>query len=163
MLLGKIHRAKVTRADLDYVGSVSIDRRLTEAAGFLTNEQVEIYNITNGNRLATYVIPAKEESGEIGINGAAAHLMRKGDLVIIAAYGLMREKAARKHRPKIVFVDTGNRPVKVVRKEVPGRIKRPAAALARIGGTRAKPQAAPSAGASPKAALGRSTASVKPS
>lgn len=109
MLLGKIHRAIVTRADLDYVGSISIDEDLIDAAGFLHNEKVDIYDVTNGSRLATYVIPAPRGSGEIGINGAAAHLVRPGDLVIIAAYGWMKEKQARKHRPRVVLMDDQNR------------------------------------------------------
>jgi aspartate 1-decarboxylase len=114
LLLGKIHRAVVTRADLDYVGSITIDPDLVDAAGFLENEKVDIYDVTNGSRLATYVIPAAERgTGEIGINGAAAHLVKPGDLVIIAAYGWMKEKQARKHKPHIVLVDEQNRPLKV--------------------------------------------------
>jgi aspartate 1-decarboxylase len=117
MLLGKIHRAAVTRADLDYVGSITIDVDLVEKAGFLPNEKVEIYDITNGSRLSTYVIPAARGSGEVGINGAAAHLVKAGDLVIIAAYGWMKEKAAKKHLPRIVHVDGENRPHKVSARE----------------------------------------------
>lgn len=117
LLLGKIHRAVVTRADLDYVGSITIDRDLIDAAGFLENEKVDIYDVTNGSRLATYVIPAERGSGEIGINGAAAHLVKPGDLVIIAAYGWMKEKSARKHQPKVVLVDDQNRPTNVVNEE----------------------------------------------
>lgn len=112
-MLGKIHRAVVTRADLNYVGSISIDANLVEAAGFLPNEKVDIYNVTNGNRLSTYVIPVERGSGEIGINGAAAHLVNAGDLVIIVAYGHMKEKAARVHVPKVVFVDERNRAVAI--------------------------------------------------
>jgi aspartate 1-decarboxylase len=117
VLLGKVHRAVVTRADLDYVGSITIDEDLVDGAGFLPNEKVDIYDITNGSRLATYVIPAARGSGEIGINGAAAHLVKPGDLVIIAAYGWMKEKAARKHRPRIIVVDRENRPVEAKRVE----------------------------------------------
>ncbi|MCA2979216.1 MAG: aspartate 1-decarboxylase [Myxococcaceae bacterium] len=117
LLLGKIHRAVVTRADLDYVGSITIDRDLIDAAGFLENEKVDIYDVTNGSRLATYVIPAERGSGEIGINGAAAHLVKPGDLVIIAAYGWMKEKTARKHRPNVVLVDEQNRPLRVAAEE----------------------------------------------
>jgi aspartate 1-decarboxylase len=117
MLLGKIHRAVVTRADLDYVGSITIDPDLSEAAGFLENEKVDIYNVTNGNRLATYVIPGIRGAGEIGINGAAAHLVKPGDLVIIATYGWMKEKAARKLVPKVVHVDAQNRPTVVQKQE----------------------------------------------
>src|SRR3984885_8733547 len=101
-LLGKIHRATVTRADLDYVGSITIDLDLAEAAGFLENEKIDIYDITNGSRLSTYVIPGKRGSGEIGINGAAAHLVKQGDLVIIANYGWMTEAEAAGRRPNVV-------------------------------------------------------------
>jgi aspartate 1-decarboxylase len=117
VLLGKIHRAVVTRADLDYVGSITIDQTLIEAAGFLLNEKVDIYDVTNGSRLSTYVIAAPAGSGEIGINGAAAHLVKPGDLVIITAYGWMKEKAARKHEPQIVLVDDENRQTNIVHEE----------------------------------------------
>lgn len=117
LLLGKIHRAVVTRADIDYVGSITIDEALVEAAGFLPNEKVDIYDVTNGSRLSTYVIPATRGSGEVGINGAAAHLVRPGDLVIIACYGWMKDKAARKHRPSIVHVDDENRPKEIAQQE----------------------------------------------
>ena len=110
VLLGKVHRAVVTRADVDYVGSITIDEDLVDGAGFLAHEKVDIYDVTNGSRLSTYVIPATRGSGEVGINGAAAHLVKPGDLVIIAAYGWMKEKAARKHRPRVVMVDAQNRP-----------------------------------------------------
>ena len=88
-LLGKIHRAIVTRADLDYVGSITLDPLLIRAAGFMENEKVDIYDVTNGARISTYVIPGISGSGEVGINGAAAHLVNAGDLVIIANYGWM--------------------------------------------------------------------------
>ncbi len=108
-LLGKIHRAVVTRADLDYVGSITLDPLLIEAAGFLENEKVDIYDVTNGNRLATYVIPGVPGSGEIGVNGAAAHLVKAGDVIIIANYGWMTEAEAADRRPRVVFVDARNR------------------------------------------------------
>jgi len=108
-LLGKVHRAVVTRADLDYVGSITLDPLLIEAAGFLENEKVDIYDVTNGSRIATYVIPGVPGSGEVGVNGAAAHLVHAGDLIIIAAYGWMTEEEAAGHRPKVVFVDERNR------------------------------------------------------
>jgi aspartate 1-decarboxylase len=108
-LLGKIHRATVTRADLDYVGSITLDPLLIEAAGFLENEKIDIYDVTNGSRLSTYVIPGVPGSGEVGINGAAAHLVQKGDLVIIAAYGWMSPEEAETVAPKLVFVDERNR------------------------------------------------------
>jgi aspartate 1-decarboxylase len=108
-LLGKIHRATVTRADLDYMGSITLDPLLMEAAGFLENEKVDIYDVTSGSRLATYVIPGSPGSGEVGINGAAAHLVRQGDLVIIAAYGWMPTEEAEALAPRVVFVDERNR------------------------------------------------------
>jgi aspartate 1-decarboxylase len=108
-LLGKIHRCVVTRADLDYVGSITIDPLLIEAAGFLENEKIDIYDVTNGSRISTYVIPGVPGSGEVGINGAAAHHVRPGDLVILAAYGWMTEEEAAARRPKVVFVDETNR------------------------------------------------------
>lgn len=108
-LLGKIHRATVTRADLHYVGSITLDPILIEAAGFLENEKIDIYDITNGSRLSTYVIPGTPGSGEVGINGAAAHLVQEGDLVILASYGWMDEAEAARHKPKVVFMDGRNR------------------------------------------------------
>lgn len=108
-LLGKIHRAVVTRADLDYIGSITIDPLLIEAAGFLENEKVDIYDVTSGARISTYVIPGIPGSGEVGINGAAAHLVNKGDLVIIANYGWMTEQESEAVAPKVVFVDDRNR------------------------------------------------------
>jgi aspartate 1-decarboxylase len=116
-LLGKVHRATVTRADLDYVGSITIDVDLIEAAGFLENEKVDIYDVTNGSRISTYVIPGRRGSGEVGINGAAAHLVNKGDLVIIAAYGMMNEAEYALHRPKVVHVDAKNRIVDLAHEE----------------------------------------------
>jgi aspartate 1-decarboxylase len=115
--LGKIHRATVTRADIDYVGSITIDEDLIEAAGFLENEKIDIYDVTNGARLSTYVIPGKRGSGEIGINGAAAHLVKPGDLVIIANYGWMTEQEAQLRRPNVVHVDGRNRIVELARQE----------------------------------------------
>lgn len=110
-LLGKIHRATVTRADLDYVGSITLDPLLIEAAGFMENEKIDIYDVTNGSRLSTYVIPGIPGSGEVGINGAAAHLVQRGDLVILAAYGYLSAEEAQAHAPKVVFVDDRNRVV----------------------------------------------------
>jgi aspartate 1-decarboxylase len=117
MLLGKIHRAVVTRADLDSVGSITLDGELAEAAGFLPHEKIDIYDVTNGARLSTYVTLAERGSGEVGLNGAAAHLVRPGDLVILASYGWMKEKSARRHRPRIIHVDQENRPKAVVEAE----------------------------------------------
>jgi aspartate 1-decarboxylase len=116
-LLGKVHRATVTRADVDYVGSITIDETLMEAAGFLENEKVDIYDVTNGARLSTYVIPGVRGSGEIGINGAAAHLVNPGDLVIIASYAWMTAQEAASNRPHIVHVDGRNRVVELAHEE----------------------------------------------
>jgi aspartate 1-decarboxylase len=116
-LLGKIHRATVTRADLHYVGSITIDVSLMEAAGFLENEKIDIYDVTNGARLSTYVIPGARGSGEVGINGAAAHLVREGDLVILASYGWMTADEAAAHRPRVVHVDAQNAVVGVAEVE----------------------------------------------
>jgi len=109
----KIHRATVTQADLDYVGSVSIDAELLEAADLLEGEQVAIVDITNGIRLETYAIAAPTGSGVIGINGAAAHLVRPGDLVIIMSYAVLDDAAARALQPRVVHVDAYNRIVKL--------------------------------------------------
>lgn len=124
-LIGKIHRATVTRADVDYVGSITIDSELIEAAGFLENEKIDIYDVTNGARLSTYVIPGRRGSGEVGINGAAAHLVKPGDLVILAAYGWLGTDEAAGHRPRVVHVDAANRVSRVAEEE-----RTPAAAQA---------------------------------
>ena len=109
LMKGKIHRASVTQADLHYEGSISIDRTLLNAAEFLINERVEIYNIDTGARFATYVIEAPEGSGMIGLNGAAARLAMIGDKVIIVAYASCEKAEARAFRPRVVLVDEENR------------------------------------------------------
>src|ERR1700755_1288874 len=109
MLKSKIHRATVTQADLHYVGSVTVDEDLMEAADLLAGEQVAIVDITNGARLETYVIAGPRGSGVIGINGAAARLVHPGDLVILIAYGVMDTAEARSFVPRVVFVDAGHR------------------------------------------------------
>ncbi|MFV0317562.1 MAG: aspartate 1-decarboxylase [Microthrixaceae bacterium] len=109
MFLGKIHRATVTQADLDYEGSVTIDKDLLDAAGILPHEEVQIWNVTNGNRLATYALEGPRGSGVVCINGAAAHLMSPGDMVIMATFGEMDTEEAEAHQPKVVFVDDDNR------------------------------------------------------
>ena len=109
LLKSKIHRAVVTQADLDYVGSISIDTALLNAAGLYEFEKVHVLDITNGARLETYVISAPENSGEICINGAAAHLIKPEDKVIIAAYCSMDNEKALNHKPKIVHVDSNNK------------------------------------------------------
>jgi len=109
MFKSKIHRATVTQADLHYVGSVTIDADLMEAADLLPGEQVHIVDITNGARLETYVIEGPRGTGVIGINGAAAHLVHPGDLVIIISYAAMSDAEARAFRPSVVHVDADNR------------------------------------------------------
>ena len=116
-LLGKIHRATVTRADVDYVGSITLDPLLSGAAGFMENEKVDIYDVTNGARISTYVIPGIPGSGEVGINGAAAHLVNAGDLVIIANYGWMSTSEGEVLEPKVVFVDGKNQIARLATQE----------------------------------------------
>jgi aspartate 1-decarboxylase len=111
MLTSKIHRATVTQADLHYVGSVTVDQDLLDAADLLAGEKVAIVDVTNGARLETYVIPGPRGSGVIGINGAAARLVHVGDLVILIAYGVMDDAEARTRQPRVVFVDSENRVV----------------------------------------------------
>jgi aspartate 1-decarboxylase len=113
MMKSKIHRATVTQADLDYVGSVTLDVALMEAADLLEGEQVAIVDITNGARIETYLIRGERGSGVIGINGAAAHLVHPGDLVIIISYAVLDDAEARALEPKIVHVDSRNRIVKL--------------------------------------------------
>ena len=111
VLLSKIHRATVTECDLNYNGSISIDTSLLRLTGMCEYERVEIYNLNNGARFATYIIPGKENSGEIGINGAAARLVQPGDEVIILNYGMIDERDLTGYKPVIVVVDEHNRPV----------------------------------------------------
>ena len=111
MMKSKIHRATVTQADLHYVGSVTIDEDLLDAADLLPGELVHIVDITNGARLETYTIAGERGSGVIGINGAAARLVQPGDLVILIAYGQMDDAEARAFSPHVVFVDADNRVV----------------------------------------------------
>ena len=108
LLSGKIHRATVTQADLDYVGSVSIDVDLMEAAGIIEWEKVAILDVTNGERLETYAIKAPRGSREICINGAAAHLVKPGDLVIILSFLNVDVDSVHEHKPKIVIVNENN-------------------------------------------------------
>ena len=109
MFSAKVHRATVTHADLHYVGSVTIDADLLEAADILPGEQVAIVDVTNGARLETYVIEGERGSGVVGINGAAAHLIAVGDVVIVIAYQMMSDVEARAFTPRIVHVDAANR------------------------------------------------------
>ncbi len=108
MMKCKLHRATVTGCDLDYEGSIAIDKKLIEAAGLLVFERVEIYNISNGERFATYVIEGKAGSGEMALNGAAARKACAGDKIIVVAYAAMTEAEARKHTPRVVMVGEKN-------------------------------------------------------
>ena len=109
MMKSKIHRATATEAKLDYVGSLTVDRDLMEAADLLPHEKVQVVDIDNGSRLETYVIAGARGSGIIGINGAAARLIHPGDKVIIISYADLEDAEARAHTPTVVFVDEGNR------------------------------------------------------
>jgi aspartate 1-decarboxylase len=111
MLKSKIHRATVTQADLHYVGSVTIDADLMDAADLLEGEQVTIVDIENGARLVTYAIIGARGSGVIGINGAAAHLVHPGDLVILIAYATMEDAEAGAYQPRVVFVGADNKQI----------------------------------------------------
>ena len=136
MLRSKIHRATVTQADVDYVGSISIDEALMDAAGIVEWEQIHVLDITNGARLETYVIAAPAGSGEICVNGAAAHLIDPGDLVILVTYeGVPTERLA-DHRPTIVHVDRENRIVELSHSLVPagaGSANRDAGSAGEVG------------------------------
>jgi aspartate 1-decarboxylase len=110
LLKSKIHRAIVTEANLDYEGSVTIDQRLMELANIVEFEQVHIYDVTNGNRIITYAITGPPDSGTICINGAAAHKVHPGDIVILATYALLNEGEQAGHQPRVVRVDSQNRP-----------------------------------------------------
>lgn len=105
VLRSKIHRVKVTGAELDYIGSITIDEDLLEAADIIIGQRVQIVNVNNGERIETYTIPGRRGSGEITLNGPAARRVAKGDIVIIIAYGLMEVEEARKHNPKVIFPD----------------------------------------------------------
>lgn len=119
MLAGKIHRATVTDANLEYEGSITIDQDLMEAARIVPFAQVQIYNITNGNRFETYAIEGRRGSGEVVINGAAAHKAAAGDLVIIACYVQVEAAQAAGHKPSLVYVDNSNAIIEVKNGIVP--------------------------------------------
>ena len=108
MLKGKIHRATVTEADLNYIGSLTLDEDLMDAAGLREYEKIGVLDITNGNRIDTYIISGERGSGKVCINGAAAHLISKDDLVIIVAYCQLNETEVQIHKPKIVHVNSEN-------------------------------------------------------
>lgn len=122
MFKSKIHRATVTHADLDYEGSVTIDEDLMDLAGILPHEEIHIWNVTRGTRLATYALVGPRGSGAVCVNGAAAHQNRPGDLVILATFATMNEEEARKHVPRVVRVDTQNAPLPNDQPEAPGPI-----------------------------------------
>jgi aspartate 1-decarboxylase len=111
MLRSKIHRATVTGADLHYEGSVTIDADLLARADILAHQEVEIWNVTNGERFRTYALEGQAGSGVVCVNGAAAHKVERGHLVIIATFGWMTDSEAREWKPAVVFVDERNRPV----------------------------------------------------
>lgn len=122
MLKSKIHRAVITQAELDYVGSVTIDEDLMEAAGICEYEHVHIVNVNNGSRIETYVIAGERGSGIICLNGAAARSGQKGDTVIIMSYAAMSPEEASEHRPKVVFVNEKNEIVRTADYEKHGRL-----------------------------------------
>jgi aspartate 1-decarboxylase len=109
MFKSKIHRATVTAANLNYEGSLTVDPDLLEAADILPYEQIHVWDVSNGARLVTYALPGTRGSGEVCVNGAGAHLIKPGDLVIVATYTVMSGRKARKYEPTVVFVDGANR------------------------------------------------------
>ena len=122
MLKSKIHRATVTGADLDYEGSITLDAELMALADIFPNERVDVWNVTTGTRLHTYALSGRQGSGVVCINGAAAHLVAKGDVVIIASWQEMEDEEARTHVPKVIFVDENNHPADRARiVETPGQ------------------------------------------
>ncbi|RCX23302.1 L-aspartate 1-decarboxylase [Fontibacillus phaseoli] len=123
MMKSKIHRATVTEANLNYVGSITIDESLMESADLLENEKVQIVNNNNGARLETYVIPGPRGSGVICLNGAAARLVQPGDNVIIISYAQMSPEELRSHKPTVVFVDENNRPVELANQELHATVR----------------------------------------
>lgn len=123
MLKGKIHRATVRQAELDYVGSITVDRDLLDAAGILEYEKVQIVDINNGNRFETYTIAGERGSGMICLNGAAARCVSVGDKIILMAYAQFTPEEAASHRPRVVFVDGDNRPQRVTAYETHGLLR----------------------------------------
>lgn len=122
LMKSKIHRARVTEANLNYVGSITIDEDLMDTADLMKNEKVQIVNNNNGNRFETYVIPGERGSGIICLNGAAARLVHPGDVIIIISYGLFERKEAKEFNPKIVFVDENNKVMEIKAEEKHGEI-----------------------------------------
>ncbi len=122
MLKGKIHRATVTQAELDYVGSITVDEALLDAAGIREYQKVQVVNINNGNRIETYTIAGEKDSGVICLNGAAARHFSPNDLVIIMAYASYSEEDLKNYSPKVVFVDDENKIEKISSYEKHGRL-----------------------------------------
>ena len=118
MMKSKLHRLTVTDSNLDYEGSVCIDEELLEAADILPNEQVHVWNVSNGQRLITYALAGKRGSGAVCVNGAGAHLVKPGDIIIVSTFATMKDKDAHRYRPLIVLVDENNREKKVPKPEV---------------------------------------------
>jgi aspartate 1-decarboxylase len=118
----KIHRARVTEANLNYVGSITIDEDLMDAADLMKNEKVQIVDNNNGNRFETYVIPGERGSGMICLNGAAARLVHPGDVIIIISYGMFEKSEAKEYNPRIVVVDENNKVVEIKDEEKHGEI-----------------------------------------
>ncbi|MGO5204180.1 aspartate 1-decarboxylase [Parolsenella catena] len=123
MLKGKIHRATVTQAEVDYIGSITIDQDLMDAAGILEYEKVQVADVERGTRLETYVISGEPGSGVICLNGAAAHLVTPGDKVIIMCYAQMTPEEAHESKPRVVFVDEDNKIARLTRYERHGRLE----------------------------------------
>lgn len=123
MLKGKIHRAAVKQAELDYVGSITVDEELMDAAGIIEYEKVQVVDVNNGNRFETYVISGERGSGMICLNGAAARCVSVGDKVIIMAYAQMTIEEAKSHKPAVVFVDGDNKPVRITSYERHGLLE----------------------------------------
>lgn len=123
MLKGKIHRATVVQAELDYVGSITVDQDLLDAAGILEYEKVQIVDVNNGNRFETYTIAGERGSGMICLNGAAARCVSVGDKIILMAYAGMTPEEVKSYHPTVVFVDDNNRPVRITTYERHGLLK----------------------------------------
>lgn len=117
MMKGKLHRARVTEANLNYVGSITIDEDLLDAVDMLPNEKVQIVNNNNGARFETYIIPGKRGSGVVCLNGAAARLVQEGDVVIIISYALVSDEKAKTHQPKVAIINENNRIVEMIATE----------------------------------------------
>lgn len=123
MLKSKIHRATVTQANLNYVGSITVDSALLEASGIIEYEKVQVVNVTNGSRIETYVISGEKDSGVVCLNGAAARCAAEGDIIIIMAYAQLDENETKTHKPNVVLVDSKNRISEIISCEKHGEIR----------------------------------------